>query len=109
MKFFIQILFILLAWFINHTHATPVFAKLIITNYKFAFSKAENVKAESFVKIGIQNFSRSSIEDENQFSKTSKGKVWASVALKNKESELVNNVGGLASSAPLDFVCWALC
>lgn len=68
MKFFLQILFLLLTWFTN-LNATPVFTKVVLPTYEFSISKTENVKEESFVKIGEQNFARSGIE-ENSLAQT---------------------------------------
>ncbi len=67
MKFFFQILFLFLTWFTNIVNATPVFAKVVLPICEFIFSNTENVKEESVVKIGVQNFARSCIS-ENSFS-----------------------------------------
>lgn len=74
MKLLFQILFILLTWFTNLTNATPLFTKAVIPSNEFSFSKTENVKEESVVKIGVQNFARSDI-DENLFSLKSTSRV----------------------------------
>ncbi|HPH99108.1 MAG TPA: hypothetical protein PK772_02135 [Chitinophagaceae bacterium] len=77
MKLFLQIFLLLLTWFTNKTNATPAFTKLALPIYELTFSKTENVKGESVVKIGAQNFTRSGIEDKKQFAKTFNGEVWA--------------------------------
>ena len=64
MKLFLKILFILLTWFTNLANATPVFTKVVLPNYELSFLKTENVKEESEVKIGIQNFARSGISEK---------------------------------------------
>jgi hypothetical protein len=64
MKFFLQILFLVLTWFTN-LNATPVCTKVVLPTYEFSFSKTENVKEKSIVKIGDQNFVRSNIEEDN--------------------------------------------
>ena len=64
MKLLLQILFLFLAWFTNLANATPVFSKVILPSNEVSFSKTENVKEGNSVKIGEQNFARSSIEDE---------------------------------------------
>lgn len=51
MKSFFQIFFFLLTWFTNHANATTVFTKVALLSNEFSFSKVENVKEESFVKI----------------------------------------------------------
>jgi predicted Zn-dependent protease len=74
MKLFLQILFFLFSWFTIQVSATPVFTKLALTNYEFTFSKTENVKEESVVKIGVKNFARSEIH-KNSISQKNTSKV----------------------------------
>lgn len=57
MKLLLKISFIILTCFIK-LNATPVFTKFALPSYEFAFSKTENVKEESVVKIGVQNFAK---------------------------------------------------
>jgi hypothetical protein len=93
MKPFLHLLFLLLTWFTN-VNATPVFTKVVLPNYDFAFSKkTENVRNESAVKIGIQNFSRSGYE--NDFSNILKGVVWTSVSLLGKGVVVVQGAGNV--------------
>ncbi len=80
MKLFLQILLFLLVWFTNQANATPVFIKDPLPNYELTVLKTENVKEESLVKIGEQNFERSDIENKNQFSSILNGKLWVSYA-----------------------------
>lgn len=61
MKLILQILFLYLSWFTSLANATPVFTKVVLPSNEISFSKIENVKEESIVKIGIQNFARSGI------------------------------------------------
>ncbi len=91
MKLFFQILFFFLTWFTGFVNATSVFGKVVLPSYEFTFSKIEKVKEESVVKIGVQNFARSGIE--NKFSSILKEDVWASVACFEEEVELVNGAG----------------
>jgi hypothetical protein len=69
MRFFLQILFLLLTWFTNLVNATPVFTKVVLPNYDFAFSKTVNVNEEIIVKIGVLNFARSGILEDSFFQK----------------------------------------
>lgn len=103
MKLILQILFLLLSWFVNLVSATPVFTKVVLPSYKLSFSNTENEKEESIIKIGIQNFARSGIE--NQFSSISKGEVWASIACSEKPKALLQGAGNLWKS-PLSLVCF---
>jgi hypothetical protein len=69
LKPFFQILFLFLTWFTS-LRATPVFTKVVLPSYdsdsyRNSFSKTENVKEESVIKIGEQNFARSGIEEQN--------------------------------------------
>ena len=93
MKLILQILFLFLTWFANIVNALPVFTKVAVPNYELTFSKTENVKVESVAKIGMQNFARSSIENENRFSSISKGEVWASVTHSKEQENVVNGAG----------------
>jgi hypothetical protein len=52
MKHLLQILFLLFTWFTNLS-ATPVFPKVTLPIYEFSFSKTENVKDESTVKLSL--------------------------------------------------------
>lgn len=61
MKKLLQILFLFLIWFTNLANATPVFTKVAWSSYELSFSKTENVKEESVVKIGVQNFARGGV------------------------------------------------
>lgn len=49
MKLLLQILFIFFTWISSLATATTIFAKDVLPNYEFAFSKTENVKEESTV------------------------------------------------------------
>jgi hypothetical protein len=97
MKFLLQILFLFLTWFIN-LGETPVFSKVVLPSYEHIVSKTENEKEESTVKIGEQNFARSGIENEIQFSNISKVKIWASIAFSEKEVNVLNGAGNMAQS-----------
>ncbi len=68
MKLFLQILFLLFTWFTNLANATPVLTKVTLPNYEFTFSKTDNAKEESVLKIKENNFARNSIET-NSFQK----------------------------------------
>jgi hypothetical protein len=50
----------------NFVNATPVFAKVALPNYEFSFTKIENQKLESEVKIGVVNFARNGISKHFQ-------------------------------------------
>lgn len=63
MKHFLQIVFLFFTWFTN-LNATPVFTKVTLPCYEISFLKTENVTEESAVKIGVQNFARSGIEND---------------------------------------------
>jgi hypothetical protein len=97
MKTIFQILLLFLTWFINLVNATPVFTKLALPNYEFTFSKTENVKEEGVVKIGEQNFARSGIENENQFSSKTNGEVWVGVACSKENEKAIQGAGSLAT------------
>lgn len=92
MKIFLQILFLFLIWFANIVNATPVFTKVALPSYQFTFSKIENVKEGSIVKIGVQNFARGGIE-EKRFSDFSKENVWVGVACSKEEDKVVKGAG----------------
>ncbi len=77
MKLLFEILFLFLIWFTNLANATPVFAEVLLPSNELSFSKIENVKEKSVVKIGIQNFAGNSIE--NEFSSILKGEVRAAI------------------------------
>jgi hypothetical protein len=85
MKFILQILFFFLTWFTN-LNATPVFTKVALPSYAVSFSKTENIKEESVIKIGVQNFARSGIS-ENAISEinTSRASYALVVALRAGE------------------------
>jgi hypothetical protein len=91
MKLLIQILFLFLTWFTNPVNAMPLFAKFVLPSHELSFSKTENVKNESIVKIGIQNFARSDIE--NQFLSISNGGVWACVSCFDDDIKIYNRRG----------------
>ncbi|MFQ3577074.1 MAG: hypothetical protein SNJ77_11630 [Cytophagales bacterium] len=93
MKLVFQILFLFLSWFISHVNATSLFTKVLLPSYKLTVSKTENAKEESFLKIGIQNFATSGIEDDKQFAKTFNGEVWISSVSFEKGEELVSGAG----------------
>jgi hypothetical protein len=95
MKILLQILFFSFTWFINLVNATPVFTKAVLPSYEVAFSKKENVKGESVVKIGVQNFARSGIEYEKQFSSISNKEVWARITHSIEQDEIVKGAGNL--------------
>jgi hypothetical protein len=90
MKLIFQIVFLLFAWLTN-LNATPVFAKIVFPSYELAFSKIENTKKESDVKIGVLNFARSSIEDD--FSSILKGAVWTSVSFWGEGEVIIQQAG----------------
>jgi hypothetical protein len=93
MKLFLQIFLFIFTWF--SSNATPPLPKVGLPNYAFSFSKVENQNHESEVKIGIQNFARSGIQ-ENSFSQ--KAIFWESCVLENRAREelwgFVNAAGG---------------
>ena len=93
MKALLHILFLFLTWFTN-LNATPVFAKVALPSYELTFSKTENVKEESIVKIGEQNFARTGIE-EKRFSDFSKECVWVGVAYSKEEDKDLNGAGDI--------------
>jgi len=67
MKFLLQIFLLFIIWFTNTVNATPVFTRVACPSCQLLVSKAENHKQESEVKIGVSNFARSNIS-ENEFS-----------------------------------------
>jgi hypothetical protein len=69
MKIILQILTLFLIWFTN-LNATSVSTKVVLPSNEISFSKTENVKEESIVKIGFQNFARSSLEVNLFFQKS---------------------------------------
>jgi hypothetical protein len=91
-KLLLQIFFLFLTWFTN-LNATPVFTKVVIPSYELTFSKIENVIEENAVKIGVQNYARSGIEDENNFPSILNGEVWESVTSSEKREKEVNGAG----------------
>jgi hypothetical protein len=99
MKLLLQILFLLITWFTNQAHATPVFTKVLLPSYDLSFSKIENIKIENIVKIGVQNFARSGIENRNHFSNILNGEVWANISHSKELEETVNGVGKLIDDA----------
>ncbi|WP_369049346.1 hypothetical protein [Tenacibaculum sp. UWU-22] len=90
MKFLLQILLFFFTFFLQC--ATTVYAKIVLPYYELSFSKTEIVKEESIVKIGEQNFARSSIENKSQFSSISKGKVWGRYDLQGESDVLFKNL-----------------
>ena len=66
MKYFLQILLLLLTWFTNTVNATPLIIKVVLPSYELTFSQTKNVKEESVTKIGFQNFVRSGISEKSQ-------------------------------------------
>jgi hypothetical protein len=98
MRLLFQILLFFLTWFTNPVNATPVFTKVALPSYDFRFSKAENQQLESDVRIGIQNFARSSIS-ENTFSQ--KSSLWEKCVLecthREKQEAVVNTAGSFAN------------
>jgi hypothetical protein len=77
-KFVLQILFFFFTWFTN-LNAAPVFTKIALPSYKLSFSKIESAKEESVIKIGVQNYARSSIEATKISSYLTKAKTLGSV------------------------------
>jgi hypothetical protein len=94
MKYFLQILFLLLTWFANVVNATPSFTKVVLPTYELSFSKTDNAKEEGVVKIGEQNYARSGIL-ENSFSHKSTSRVNNALvgASHAGEREVVNGAG----------------
>jgi hypothetical protein len=99
MRLFLNILFLLLTWFTNLVNATPAFTKVVLPNYKFIFSKIENATEESNVKISVQNFARSSIE-ESYFSYTTllKENYALEYTLCEGKDKVLNGAGSLWKS-----------
>jgi hypothetical protein len=94
MKFLLQILFLLLTWFANLANATPAFTKFALPNYEFTYSITENVKDESVVKIGVQNFARSGICENYFFQKTFSWECYAlEYTLHEKKDKDVKGAG----------------
>jgi hypothetical protein len=95
MKYLIQILFLLLT-LVTNLSATPVFTKFVIPSNEFSFSKIENVKEESVIKIGVHHFVRSGIL-ENLLSQKSTSRVSCALvgALRRGEGEIVQGTGCL--------------
>jgi hypothetical protein len=88
MKFLLQILLLFITWFTN-LNATPIFAKVALPNYELTFSKTENVKEESIIKIGVQHFAKSNIEGDKfngQFSILSETVTFLSFEIKSQNS-----------------------
>jgi len=94
MKFLLQIFLLFIIWFTNTVNATPVFTRVACPSCQLLVSKAENHKQESEVKIGVSNFARSNIS-ENEFSCSAfVGVAWKGVAGRfiNKQTELGVNL-----------------
>lgn len=99
MKLILQILFVFLTWFTNLANATPVFTKVALPSYELTFSKTDNSKDESIVKITAQNFARSGIS-ENSFSQKSSLRVDYAlfVASRAGECKAVSGAGNWATA-----------
>jgi hypothetical protein len=96
MKFIFQILFLLLTWFTNQVNATPLFTKVALPSYEFAFLKTENVIVESALKIGVQNFARSGIEENFYTSKINPSESYVlAYSVREKKGELLNGAGDI--------------
>ncbi len=61
--FVFKILFLLFTWFTNLAYAVPIFSEFALPNYAISLTKTESQKLASEVKIGVENFARSSIEE----------------------------------------------
>jgi len=83
MKFLLQLSLLLFSWF--NLSATPVFSKVASPNYAVAFHKTTNQNQESEVKIGVSNFAKSGIL-ENEFSQ--KAIFLESYVLENRAREI---------------------
>jgi hypothetical protein len=101
MKSLLQILLIFITWLATIAHATPPTQQLSLPTYSISFSTTENQKLESEVKIGIEHFARSAIE-ENLYSQ--KSISWESYTLGYTLGEGENKVLNAAENSlkPVD-------
>ncbi|MGB4776179.1 MAG: hypothetical protein WBP45_13470, partial [Daejeonella sp.] len=98
MKIF-QFLILFLSWFTSQANATPIFTKVALPNHEVSFSKTENVKEESTVKIGEQNFTRSGIAENYISQKRTSGASYALIgASRAGEREVVIGAGNWATA-----------
>jgi len=64
MKFFTQILLLILSWFANLVSATPVFTKVAMPTYAYTFSETDRAIQDQEIKIRTIYFARSRVSEK---------------------------------------------